>query len=333
MRREVKIGIFAVVMIGAAWAGVRFLKGFDIFSRNAQYYAAYDQISGVQNASPIMMKGVKIGSVTGISFDPAHSDKVVLSLTIKRQYRIPSNSEAKIFSNGLMGNKAIEIAYGSAMTYLESGDTLRSSRDRDLMDVAGSELDYFKQKFSQITVELTRTLNNMSQLMEANASGIHGTIGNLNSLTGDMAQIMSAEKSNLKIAVDNLSKFTTMLGDNAPRVEGIITDLDKITSQLSDEEFATKLSGAVENLNTLLVKMDTGNGTVGKLMNDPALYNSLEEATRNLSSLLANLQQYPARYVHLSLFGRDPEKMKERADKRATKEAQKAERDSLKRLR
>ena len=71
MKREVKIGIFAVAMIGVAWAGIRFLKGFDIFSRNVEYYAAYDQINGVQNASPIMMKGVKIGSVTRLSFDPA----------------------------------------------------------------------------------------------------------------------------------------------------------------------------------------------------------------------------------------------------------------------
>ena len=138
MKREVKIGIFAVAMIGVAWAGIRFLKGFDIFSRNVEYYAAYDQINGVQNASPIMMKGVKIGSVTRLSFDPARSDKVVLQFTIKRQYRIPTDSEAKIFSNGLMGAKAIEITYGTADTYLQKGDTLRSSRDRDLMDMAGS---------------------------------------------------------------------------------------------------------------------------------------------------------------------------------------------------
>lgn len=70
-------------------------------------------VNGVQNASPIMMKGVKIGSVTGLSFDPARSDKVVLRFTIKREYRIPTDSEAKIFSNGLMGAKAIEITYGT----------------------------------------------------------------------------------------------------------------------------------------------------------------------------------------------------------------------------
>ena len=94
MKREVKIGIFAVAMIGAAWAGIRFLKGFDIFSRNVEYYAAYDQINGVQSASPVMMRGVKIGTVTGIQFDPQRSDQVVLQLTIKREFRIPSDSEA-----------------------------------------------------------------------------------------------------------------------------------------------------------------------------------------------------------------------------------------------
>ena len=126
MKREVKIGIFGVTMIIAAWAGIRFLKGFDIFSRNSVYYAAYDQINGVQAASPIMMKGVKIGTVTGISFDPQRSDNVVLQFTIKRQYHIPTDSEAKIYSNGLMGGKAIEINYGTARTYLQKGDTLTS---------------------------------------------------------------------------------------------------------------------------------------------------------------------------------------------------------------
>ena len=291
MKREVKIGIFAVAMIGVAWAGIRFLKGFDIFSRNVEYYAAYDQINGVQNASPIMMKGVKIGSVTRLSFDPARSDKVVLQFTIKRQYRIPTDSEAKIFSNGLMGAKAIEITYGTADTYLQKGDTLRSSRDRDLMDMAGSELDFFKQKVSQLTTDLSRTLENLNGLMETNADNIAGTLGNLNSVTGDMAEILSAEKNSLKSALDNLSKFSDMLGENAGRVDSIIGDVDRFTSQLTEEQFA-----------------------------------------RNLAALLADVKQYPGRYVHLSLFGRNPEKMKERADRKAAKVAAKAERDSLRRL-
>lgn len=333
MKREVKIGIFAVAMIGAAWAGIRFLKGFDIFSRNRDYYAAYDSINGVQNASPIMMKGVKIGSVTGLEFDPARSDKVVLRFTIKREYRIPSDSEAKIFSNGLMGAKAIEITYGKATTFLEPGDTLRSSRDRDLMDVAGSELDFFKQKFSQVTADLSRTLDNLNTLMEANQSSIHGTLSHLNSLTGDMAAVLDSEKQNLRTAIGSLTEFSEMLGANSDRVAGIIGNLDRVSAQLSEEQVVHRIAEAAGNLNDLLARIEQGDGTLGRLLNDPALYNSLDQATANLAALLADVKEYPGRYVHFSLFGRDPEKMKERADKRAARAAEKAERDSLREVR
>ena len=330
MKREAKIGLFAVAMLIAAWAGIRFLKGFDIFSRNAVYYAAYDQINGVQAASPIMMKGVKIGTVTGISFDPQRSDNVVLQFTIKRQYRIPTDSEAKIYSNGLMGAKAIEISYGSAQTYLQKGDTLRSVRERDLMDVAGSELDFFKQKVSQITGDLSRTLDNLNKLMEANAANITGTLGHLNTITGDMAGILDAEKHNLRIAVEDLTKFSGMLGENAPRVDSIVNNMNRITGELADAGFARKLSDAIGEVNALLADIRSGEGTVGKLMDDPELYDSLTEASDNLASLLANLQQYPGRYVHFSLFGRSPEKMQQKAERKAAKAAAKAERDSLK---
>lgn len=256
----------------------------------------------------------------------------MLQFTIKRQYRIPTDSEAKIFSNGLMGAKAIEITYGTADTYLQKGDTLRSSRDRDLMDMAGSELDFFKQKVSQLTTDLSRTLENLNGLMETNADNIAGTLGNLNSVTGDMAEILSAEKNSLKSALDNLSKFSDMLGENAGRVDSIIGDVDRFTSQLTEEQFARKLSQAVEHLDDLVARIAQGEGTIGKLISDPELYDSLEKASDNLAALLADVKQYPGRYVHLSLFGRNPEKMKERADKKAAKAAAKAERDSLRRL-
>ena len=330
MKREVKIGIFAVVMIVAAWAGVRFLKGFDIFGRNAVYYASYDQISGLQAASPIQMKGVKIGTVTGISFDPERSQNVVLQFTIKRQYRIPIDSEAKIFSDGLLGGKAIEIVYGSSKEYLERGDTLRSVRGRDLMDVAGSELEFFKQKVSLLTENLSRTLDNVNRLLESNEAHINGTMAHLDTMSGDLAEVLDAQKQNLQSAVENLSAFSAMLGENAPRVDSMVGNLNRISTELAESDFAGKLSAAVGEVDALVEEIRRGEGTVGRLMNDPALYESLTQASDNLASLLADLEQYPGRYVHFSLFGRNPEKMQARAERQAAKEAERAWRDSLK---
>ena len=325
MKREAKIGLFAVLMIGAAWAGIRFLSGIDIFSRNRVYYAVYDRIDGVQSASPVMMRGVKIGTVTGVSFDPARSGSVVLQFTIKRQYRIPTDSEAKIFSDGFLGNKAIEITYGTASSYLEKGDTLRSGRDLGLMDMAGSELEFFKQKFSQVVGDLSRTLGTINTLLEDNTSEISGTLSNLNALTGDMRGLLAAERGNLESAVENLAVFSQTLGANAGRVDSIVGNLNSFTAQLAEEQLARKLGQAADDLTSLLARIERGDGTVGRLMTDPQLYESLNEATGNLAVLLEDLKKYPARYVHFSLFGRDPEKMKERAEKRAAKKAARAE--------
>jgi len=330
MKREAKIGLFAVAMICAAWAGIRFLKGFDVFGRNAEYYAVYDQVGGVQTASPVLVKGVKIGTVSAIALDPARSDKVVLQLTVKRGYRIPTDSEAKIVSTSLMGSKAIEIVFGTASAWLERGDTLRSVGVRDLMDMAGSELDFVKQKLSQVTDDLSRTLNNVSTLLETNEANITGTLGNLNSLSGNLDDLLAAEKRNLESAVENLAEFARMLGDNAGRVDSLVGSLNRVAATLDEERFAEKLTGTVATLDAVMKKIDEGDGTMGRLLNDKALYDSLTVASGNLSALLADLKAYPARYVHLSLFGRDPEKMKERAERRAAKAAAKAERDSLK---
>ena len=331
MKREVKIGVFAVAMILAAWAGIRFLKGFDIFGRNTVYYAAYDQIAGVQAASPVQMQGVKIGTVTGITLDPRRSDKVILQLTIKRQYLIPEDSEAKIISSSLMGAKAIEIIYGASSAYLEAGDTLRSGRDRDLMDMAGSELDFFQQQFSRIADDLSRTLDNVNLLLEENATNISGTLGNLNSVSGDVAELLETEKEHLHSAVQNLSAFADMLGENAPRVDSIVGSLNEVTAQLAEADFARRLSESVATLDDLLGRIESGDGSLGLLLNDRALYDSLTMASGNLASLLADLQEYPGRYVHFSLFGRDPEKMKAKADRRAAREAGKQFKDSLRR--
>ena len=330
MKREIKIGLFAVAMIGAAWAGIRFLKGFDIFGRNVDYYAAYERIDGLQAASPVMMRGVKVGTVTDILFDPSRSEQVVLRLTVKRQYAIPSDSEAKIVSSSLMGGKSVELTYGTSPVMLERGDTLRTAVGLDLMEVAGSELDFVNQKIAQLTADLSRTLDNISSLLENNEANITGTLAHLNALSGDLNEVMAAEKHNLESAVENLTRFSEMLGANAGRVDSLVGSLNRVATTLDEEEFARKLAGTVATLDALMKKIDGGEGTVGKLIEDPALYDSLTMASGNLAALLADLKQYPSRYVHLSVFGRDPEKLKAKAERRAAAAQEKQRRDSLK---
>ena len=161
----------------------------------------------------------------------------------------------------------------------------------------------------------------------------NGTLRHLDAMSGDLADLLDTEKQNLASAVENLTAFSEMLGENAPRVDSMMGNLNRITTELADAGFARELSETVGEMNLLLERIQEGDGTVGRLLNDPSLYESLNEASDNLASLLANLEQYPGRYVHFSLFGRSPEKMQAKAERQAAKAAERARRDSLKALR
>ena len=184
-----------------------------------------------------------------------------------------------------------------------------------------------------MTGDLSRTLTNLNRLMEANAQNISGTLSHLNAITGDMAGLLDAEKRNLKAAVDDLTEFSAMLGRNTPRVDSIVGSLNRITGELADAGFARRLTDAVDEVNGLLAKVEAGRGD--RRQTDErscALRFADRGRSANLASLLANLEQYPGRYVHFSLFGRSPEKMQEKAERKAAKAKARAELDSVKRI-
>ncbi len=328
MKREVKIGIFGVAMILCAWAGIRFLSGFDIFSRNIDYYAAYDRINGVQNASAVLIRGVKVGAVTNIRFDPKVSDKVILKLTLQRKYALPADSEARIFSGSLMGSKAIEIVLGNSPEILKSGDTLRTGHAADMMDMAASELEFLKERVVKLTDQLSVTLRSVNSLLSDNAQNINGITTHLNSLTDNMDRLLSAERNRLQQAIEDLSAFAAVMGRNSGAVDSLVGNLSDFSATLADSGIVERMDSTLANVNTLLGKIDRGEGTAGQLLNDEKLYNSLQEASANLSSLLADLKTNPRRYVHFSLFGSNDRKAAKKTHKDSVKQARRDARNA-----
>lgn len=301
-------------MLGCLWGGIRFLSGIDIFSRNIPYYVAYSEIGGIQTATPVTIQGVKVGTVTAIRFDPAVSRSVVLQLTVRRSFRLPSDSEVRIYSDGIMGGKAIAIEMGSSTRFLSKGDTLRAAETRDMLAAAGTELADVKERLSRVMDNLAVTLEGVNALLRDNRENIDGTLTHLNSISGAMDDVLTAEKGSLKGTLDNIGKFSTALGENSERFTSMIANLDRFSQQLAEadiDSLAQGLRTTLGELNAAMGRINGGEGTAGKLLTDPELYESLEAASANLSALLADLKAHPKRYVHFSLFGRRDNPAKE----------------------
>lgn len=318
MKKEVKIGIYAIVILLCAWAGVRFLSGVDVFGRHAIYYARYEQVNGVQNAAPVMIRGVKIGKVSEIRVAPDNPTSVEVVLSIPRSYRLPADSEARIFSTSIMGGKAIEIILGSSSEILESGATINSGYTKDLMAVADSELDYYKDKITTLVENFNTTLKSLNALVDNNNKSITEALSHLNSIAAGLDGAIGKDKEQLAEIVSSIDKFTKALSENSAHIDSIMTNIDSVTSDLAAKNAGESLGASLAELNSVLAKINGGEGTVGRMMHDEQLYANLAQASANLSALLADLKEHPKRYVHFSLFG-----AKEEADKQSAKAAKK----------
>lgn len=308
MRKEVKIGIYAIVIILAAWAGIRFLSGADIFGRNRTYTAHYEQVNGLQEAAAVVLRGVKIGQVTDIEIN-TEKGGVDVRMSVDSHYDIPVNSQAMMFSAGLMGGKSIEIVLGDAAEMLKNGDTIEGGSTPDMFEAIGSELGDIKVRVTALLDNLNNTVTGVDSLIDNNAKNITAAISNLQKIMADL------ERSNI---VANVDGICASLNNTMPKIEGMITDLQSVTASLRENESGKKLATAVAEVNALLAKLNSGNGTVGKLVADEKLYMQLAEASQNLSALLADLKENPSRYINIKVFEK-----RSYAEKMADKEAKK----------
>ena len=329
MKKEVKVGLFAIAVLLVGWGVARMLKGAEIFSNSYTYYAYYTQVGGIQPASHVMISGVKVGSVVDVKLNEDPSKGVEITLSIDKQYRIPTDSKAEIFSDGLMGGKAVKILYGSSSEFTPNKGTIQSKESVDLMDMASTELTGLLEKVKGIMDNLAVTLNGINGLMAQNTETITHIMSNVDGLTGNVNSMLANEKQHLEQAFASLSEFSKALGDNASEVDAIIDNMSAFSGKLAESNLVTEIEGVVNNLNDALASVNDKNGSIGKMLSDAELYDNLTSASNNLSVLLEDLKENPSRYVQVSVFGgKNPEhkvaKAKAKAEKRAIKRADEA---------
>lgn len=317
LRREFKVGVFAVIVIAVAWWGIKWLGGQNVLLTSNIYYVYYDNVSGLQESSRVKLRGVEVGNVRDITLE---NDRVKVEIAVESQYEemIPVNSVAEMGSAGLMGGVEIVIIQGDAAEFMEDGATFEG---RVKADMIGTLAD----KGAELMDGLNTTVGGVNALLEDNAQKISTLVSNLESMSASIDGIMSASSANIKSSISNLNSFTATLSENTGRIESMLANLDSFTGELAEAQLVERLTTTVNDLNTVLATIQSGEGSVGKLVNDPELYDSLAKAGDNLALLLEDLKANPMRYVHFSLFGSDDEKA---AKKQAKAEAKAAKREA-----
>lgn len=316
IRREFKIGFFAVIVILVSWWGIKWLGGQNLLLTSSTYYAYYDDVSGLMVSSRVKLRGVVIGNVQDIVLE---GDKVKVEMLIEDKYTemIPINSVAELGAAGLMGGTEINIIQGNTDTYIAEESTIEG---RVKPDMIGSMADKATTLLGNVNV----TVDKLNELLGENGESITNMISHLETMSSSVNSILSSVQGSIGGIMSNIRSFTSTLAENGTRIESMLANVDKFTGDLAEAQFVEKLSTTLNELDSIITTINEGDGTAGMLINDKALYESLNSAGNNLATLLEDLKANPMRYVHFSLFGQSEEKIAQKAAKKAAKAEKKA---------
>jgi len=300
LKTEIKAAIFGILSIILFIWGYNFLKGKDLLKNYRTYYSVFDNVDGIDNSTPVKMKGLTIGSISNMTFRP-EDRKIVLAVNIDKDYFIPKDSKVKITGSGLLGSKNLEIELGFSPEPARDGDTLQSITSAGLTELIGSSQQQFEElvyNTNQLMIKLNQTFS------ETNRQNLSESIHNLNVLTKDLQK--TTAQLNAMIAENRGTLKNTL-----KELEQSGKDLNVITAQLSKadyEKIMQNLTESTEKLNALLLDLQQGKGNLGKLAKDETLYRNLNKTLESLNALLEDLKNNPKRYVHFSVFGKKEKK-------------------------
>ena len=317
-----KVGTFAVIVLLVSWWGIKWLGGQNILLTNNTYTVYYDDVTGLMESSRVKLRGVEVGNVRSITL---LDENVEVELSIDAEYAdmIPDNSVAEIASAGLMGGVEIYIIQGDSETVMPDGGVFEG---RVRPDMIGSLAD----KGGELLEGLNVTVESINTLLGDNSEGIGMLVANLESMTASIDSMLRASSGDIEGAITDLHTFTATLAENSARIETMLANLESFSGEIVDADLVGQLSATVESLNTVLNSLQSTEGSVGKLLNDVELYNSLTTASDNLGLLLEDVKARPMRYVNISVFGKSAEEMEAKAAKKAAKEAAKEEKRAAK---
>lgn len=301
LSRMQAIGLFVLLTLIATFAVINFLRGEDIFNRSSSYYVVYDQVDGLTVTGPVYLRGYKVGMVEDIAYNPQQNNFEV-ELKVKSQFEIPVNSTAEVYSADIMGARAVRINIGDSEQILESGDTLASAIQPDMISTVMGQIEPLKEQAVELMAAMNRTLESVDKLLDSTSRAeIQSSLKHLNSTLANAASLsrtLDNISPELVEIVKNLEVLSKGLGESTDEIKGSLENVNAITSSLSKAE----LDKTIESLRNLSEKLQDPNGSVGKLLSTDSLHNAVNTLINDVDKLVKGISENPKKYIKVSVF-------------------------------
>lgn len=299
--KEVKIGAFVLSVLVISFFVINYLRGKDIFNREMEICSVYENVEGLVASAPVYIKGYKAGKVVEVDYQPESDDfKVVCS--VLKDFRIPEDSRMTIYAVDIMGGKGIRLDLGTSSVLVEDGDMLAPSYEAGLMDGLAAGIAPLMEKVGNTLDSLNVTVAGVNKMLgEANQAHITRTLAHLETTMADVkgiARTINGKSGELEALVSNLSTLSAKLGTIADKADDVMGGVSSVVTTLDESD----LAGVITSLKALLENINDPDGTVGKLLVDGSVYDSVDELLNDIDTLVKKIEENPKKYLKISVF-------------------------------
>ena len=301
LSKEVKTAILVLFALAVLIGGYNYLKGNNLLNDNRVFYAVYDNVEGLNPASDVTLNGLAVGKVLKIELHNGTRSNLV-TFNVTKDFEFSKSSIAKIYGGGILGGKSIglEPNYDDPVS-AKSGDTLKSSLEGGIMELVNESITPLRDQLSSAVIHADSLLQSLSTLLNTETrnelksavSYFNETAKNLKSITGKTNNLLAENQEKLNNTFSNIDEASanfSRLSDSLAQVQvvGLSKDLKRL----------------VNDFEVITSDLNSGKGSMGKLLQDEQLYVNLEGTAKQMELLLEDFRLQPKRYVHFSLFGK-----------------------------
>lgn len=300
-KKEFKIGLFVVIILVVSFFTINFLRGKDIFNREIELSGRYENLDGLVVSAPVYIKGYMAGKVVDVEYEQTTGDFLV-TCSILKQFNVPVDSKMLLYAVDIMGTRGVRIDLGQSSDYAQDGDWLESDSEASMLDDLAGGVSPVLKKVGVLLDSLNMTVVGINNILsDSNTESLSRTFAHLETTLKNLSSVSSlfeGKSAEFETFIDNLSALSADFTVIAEKVDTTITDISKFVSSLDEEE----INEVIVSFNHFLKSLNDPEGSIGKMLTDKSVYDSVDELLNDVDNLVKKIQENPRKYIKISVF-------------------------------
>lgn len=301
---ELKVALTILTALVMGFIGYRLMSDLPILRQSNTIHTYFERADGLSPGNSVYINGVRVGSVKRMQLERGDSVKVTMNFDL--DVDIPKNSVAYLESSGLLDEKAIIVERGDSDQNLQYGDYIEGEYRGGMMETLKEEGEQLSEDVSESFGKLNQLLAQLNTMLDDTTRGkVNEVLQDLQTTSQNISRIFENQSEDMEVSIEHakqlLANLDTISTRNKSRVDSILIGLDSSMKEL--ETLSRDLNETNAELTQILSKINRGEGSLGKMINDPQLYDNLESLSGEMDSLIKNINEDPGKYLkHMRLI-------------------------------